>query len=240
MSKNAVFKITMLAGAIALAGCTDSIEEPTDPVDPPIDPPVGEVFVVIDDGVTASGFGVLAGSDVDYSKNALAKDESYSVANGIAVSPSANGDEYSWKVDTYGAGEAYFIVGSDTAMDMTDYANGVLLFDMSVTNATASDSAGHQIVMQTNGGEKDYLDRNTFYFGQSQLSDQESAGWKTYAVKVSCFAADDAGAFDITKVNEVFRLDIRKESVTYELGTVKYEKDATMIPEGAVEWTCAE
>ncbi|GDY26181.1 hypothetical protein [Agarivorans sp. Toyoura001] len=240
MSKNAVFKITMLAGAIALAGCTDSIEEPADPVDPPIDPPVGEVFVVIDDGVTASGMGVLVGHAPAYSKNALAKDESYA-DDGFSVDPSANDAEYVWEVTTNSAhGESYFIVSGDAAMDMTDYANGVLLFDMSVTNATATGSTSHQIVMQTNGSDADYLDRNTFYFGQDQLAEQESAGWKTYAVKVSCFAPDDAGAFDITKVNEVFRLDIRNESVTYELGTVKYDADATMIPDGAVEWTCAE
>lgn len=236
MSKNAIFKITMLAGAVALAGCTDSID---DPVDPPVEPPEGDVFVVIDDGVAAAGFGVLAGSSEDYDKSALAKGESYTKANGITVSPGANGEEYAWKVDTYGAGEAYFIVSNDTAMDMTDYAGGVLLFDMSVTNATATGSTSHQIVMETGGGSTPWLDRNVFYFGQDLLAAEESAGWKTFAVKVSCFSPDDAGNFDITKVNEVFRMDIRNESVTYELGTVKYEADETMIPDGAVEWTCS-
>lgn len=236
MSKNAIFKITMLAGAVALAGCTDSIE---DPVDPPVEPPEGDVLVVIDDGATASGMGLLVGHAPAYSKNALAKDETYT-DDGFSVAPAANGDEYVWEVTTNSShGESYFIVGGDTPMDMTEYANGVLLFDMSVTNATATGSTSHQIVMQTNGGATDYLDRNVFFFGQDLLATEESAGWKTFAVKLSCFNPDDAGNFDITNVHEIFRLDIRNEAVTYELGTVKYEVDETMIPDGAVEWTCS-
>ncbi|WP_221075088.1 hypothetical protein [Agarivorans aestuarii] len=237
MSKNAIFKITMLAGAVALAGCTDSIE---DPVEPPVEPPVGDVLVVIDDGVNASGASLLVGHAPVYSKNALAKDETYA-DDGFTVAPAANGEEYVWEVTTNSShGESYFIVNSETAVDLTDYANGVLLFDMSVTNATATGSTSHQIAMETAGSDTPWLDRNVFYFGQDLLAAQESAGWKTFAVKISCFSPDDAGSFDITKVNDIFRFDIRNEAVTYELGTVKYDADASMIPEGAVEWTCAE
>jgi hypothetical protein len=235
MSKNAIFKITMLAGAVALAGCTDSIEEP---VEPPVEPPEGNVFVVIDDGVVATGMSLLVGHAPAYSKNALAKDETYA-DDGFTVAPSANDTEYVWEVTTNSAhGESYFIVNGDTAMDMTEYANGVLLFDMSVTNATATGSTSHQIAMETAGGATPWLDRNVFYFGQDLLAAEESAGWKTFAVKLSCFSPDDAGSFDITNVNDVFRFDIRNEAVTYEIGTVKFDADASMIPDGAVEWTC--
>ncbi|MGY5451650.1 hypothetical protein ACVFI8_12000 [Agarivorans sp. MS3-6] len=231
MFNNTIFKVSMLAAAVTMAGCANDEGTPVIPT-----PPADEALVIIDDGATGS-FTLKVGYAPDYQKTELAKDGTYDQA-GLKVSPSANGEEYVWEVETFGNGEAYFIVGSDTQMDMTDYQAGIYVFDLNVTNATASGNYAHQIVMQTSGGATDYLDRNTYYFGQDQLADLEGEGWKTITVPVSCLSADENGNFDITKVNEVFRLDIRNESVTYELGTVKLEKDATMSPEGAVEWTC--
>ncbi|WP_163134216.1 hypothetical protein [Agarivorans sp. Alg241-V36] len=243
MSKNAIFKITMLAGAVALAGCTESIEEP---VDPPVEPPVGDALVIIDDGIPATNFGIIVGSNSDsYNRQGLAKGESYAKTSALEVSPSDNAGSYTWKVDTYSSGddgsaEVYFIVGSDASqMDLTEYQNGVMLIDLSVLVAADSATTGHQLIMQTNTGTDDYLNRSAFYFNQTQLADLEADGWTTIAIKMSCFTPQNP-TFDITKVNDLMRFDIRgNESVSYEIGKVAIEKEATSIPAEAVEWTCS-
>ncbi|GAD02151.1 hypothetical protein [Agarivorans albus] len=249
MSKKTVFKVAMLAGAVALAGCTDAIEET--PVAPPVDetpvePPVSEALVILNDGTAATNFSVMVGSNSDsYNRQVLARGEGYPKTDSLQVTAKETGGIATWQVDTFSAGEdgpaeVYFIVGSaENQLDLSEYQNGLLLIDLSVLVATTSETS-HQIFMQTNtdAGE-DYKNRQAFYFSQAQLADLEADGWTTVAVPMSCFSIQDAtGAFDITKVNDLMSFDIRgNESVSYEIGKVAFEKTVT-VPAGAVEWSC--
>ncbi|GAB1623512.1 hypothetical protein AAOGI_35620 [Agarivorans albus] len=245
MSKNAIFKITMLAGAVALAGCTDSIE---DPVEPPVEPPEpGTELVIIEDGNPAEGLSVIIGSNTDsYARTVLTRGTANTDMAAIKAAPTTNpaDSSYAWDIDTVAAAdpansEVYFVVGSDAAeMDLTDYAAGLLTFDLSVIVAGDPSSTGHQLIMQSQlgDGSTGYLNRTVKYFNQSDLAAIESAGFTTIAVPMSCFQASDT--FDLTKVDDLFRFDIRNnDAVTYEIGKVALNADAT-VPEGAVTWGC--
>ncbi|WP_026957759.1 putative glycoside hydrolase [Aliagarivorans taiwanensis] len=236
--KTAKYSALSLACVLALSACNSSNDD--DPVDPGPGPgpdPSPETATLYSNGQAISGASLQIGSSEDYGMSNLEVGSSFS-DGGLSAEQGGgfdNGEEteHSWMVSTTGAqDEAYLVVQHASGMDLNEYADGALRIQLKVD--LAIDDGGESLIaMQTDGGASPWLDRNNFFFPQSALTALEGEGWQTLYLPLSCFEADEAGAFDLSKVNQLLRLDMRDGATDYELAGVYLDMQAS-LPEGAV------
>ncbi|WP_026972277.1 putative glycoside hydrolase [Aliagarivorans marinus] len=236
--KTAKYSALSLACVLALSACNSSNDE--DPVDPGPGPgpdPSPETATLYSNGQAISGASLQIGSSEDYGMSTLEVGGSFS-DGGLSAEQGGgfdNGEEteHSWMVSTTGAqDEAYLVVQHASGMDLSEYADGALRIQLKVD--LAIDDGGESLIaMQTDGGASPWLDRTNFFFPQSALTALEGEGWQTLYLPLSCFEADEAGAFDLSKVNQLLRLDMRDGATDYELAGVYLDMEAN-LPEGAV------